>query len=138
MVANPRWLEPDEQKAWRGFLQSYAQLTAFLGRELTKETGLSMQDYAVLVELSESPEGIPKPAVGWGRLHLPIKDASRACVVCRRAEPAFPTFSCPPRRPRGARQCVLVTRSEANGIRENNNRYRTVQACRPVGSRNSS
>ncbi len=57
VVANPRWLEPDEQKAWRGFLQSYAQLTAFLGRELTKETGLSMQDYAVLVELSESPEG---------------------------------------------------------------------------------
>jgi DNA-binding MarR family transcriptional regulator len=56
-VENPRWLDPDEQKAWRGFLQSYALLTAFLSRELTKETGLSMQDYAVLVELSESPEG---------------------------------------------------------------------------------
>jgi DNA-binding MarR family transcriptional regulator len=56
-VAGPRWLEPDEQAAWRGFLQSYAVLTAYLGRELSKDTGLSMQDYAVLVELSESADG---------------------------------------------------------------------------------
>jgi DNA-binding MarR family transcriptional regulator len=56
-VDGPRWLDPVEQKAWRGFLQSHAQLTAFLGRELARESGLSMQDYGVLVELSESPDG---------------------------------------------------------------------------------
>jgi DNA-binding MarR family transcriptional regulator len=56
-VDGPRWLDPTEQRAWRGFLQAHAQLSAFLGRELAKESGLSMQDYGVLVELSESPEG---------------------------------------------------------------------------------
>jgi hypothetical protein len=88
--------------------------------------------------LSESPEGTPKPAVGWGWVHPPIKDASRACVVCRRAEPAFAIFSRPTCRPHGARQCVFVTRSEANGISENDNQHRTVQARRPVSGRNSS
>ena len=53
----PRWLKAEELAAWRGFLQSYAQVTAFLGRELARDSGLSMQDYAVLVELSESEGG---------------------------------------------------------------------------------
>jgi DNA-binding MarR family transcriptional regulator len=56
-VAETRWLGPDEQAAWRGFLQSHAVLNAFLGRELARDSGLSIQDYAVLVELSESSDG---------------------------------------------------------------------------------
>ncbi|MFZ0665417.1 MAG: MarR family winged helix-turn-helix transcriptional regulator [Acidimicrobiales bacterium] len=51
------WLHDHEQRAWRGFLRTYERLTATLGRDLLVESGLSMQDYAVLVALSESPEG---------------------------------------------------------------------------------
>jgi DNA-binding MarR family transcriptional regulator len=51
----PNWLNQQEQRAWRGLLQTYQQLTAMLGRELVQDSGLSMQDYAVLVALSESP-----------------------------------------------------------------------------------
>lgn len=53
----PNWLDEQEQSAWRAFLRSYEQLTAFLGRELLVDTGLSLQDYGVLVALSESPDG---------------------------------------------------------------------------------
>jgi DNA-binding MarR family transcriptional regulator len=51
----PKWLDPVEQAAWRGLLETHAQLTGVLGRELVNESGLSIQDYAVLVSLSESP-----------------------------------------------------------------------------------
>jgi DNA-binding MarR family transcriptional regulator len=56
-MRDPEWLDPTEQAAWRGFLQSHAHLSAVLGRELQQDAELSMQDYAVLVALSESPEG---------------------------------------------------------------------------------
>ena len=60
-MSNPNWLDPEEQIAWRGFLRTYGQLSAALGRELLQDSGLSIQDYAVLVELSESPEGRMRP-----------------------------------------------------------------------------
>jgi DNA-binding MarR family transcriptional regulator len=56
-MTEPEWLSEQEQAAWRAFLRSYEQLTATLGRELVQETGLSLQDYGVLVALSENPEG---------------------------------------------------------------------------------
>jgi len=57
-VETTRWLGPEEQKAWRSFLESHAQLMAVLGRELQTDSGLSSQDYAVLVNLSERPDGV--------------------------------------------------------------------------------
>jgi DNA-binding MarR family transcriptional regulator len=52
-----KWLNPEEQRAWRGFLDTYTRLMAVLGKELAEDSGLSTQDYAVLVALSEQPEG---------------------------------------------------------------------------------
>lgn len=60
-MSTPNWLGPEEQIAWRGFLRTYGQLSAALGRELLQDAGLSIQDYAVLVALSESPEGRMRP-----------------------------------------------------------------------------
>ncbi len=60
-MTNPNLLHTEEQSAWRGFLQTYGELSAVLGRELLQEAGLSIQDYAVLVALSESPEGRMRP-----------------------------------------------------------------------------
>lgn len=51
-MAETRWLTADEQQAWRNFTLMHMQLEAVLSREMSGE-GLSLQDYAVLVHLSE-------------------------------------------------------------------------------------
>jgi DNA-binding MarR family transcriptional regulator len=50
----PRWLTTDEQNAWR----AYILLAKLLMRQLDRDLhpfGLSMNDYEILVELSEAP-----------------------------------------------------------------------------------
>ena len=51
----PRWLDVDEQKAWRAWLYSAQLLMDRLDRELTRETGISHAYYEILVALSETP-----------------------------------------------------------------------------------
>jgi DNA-binding MarR family transcriptional regulator len=55
-VDGPRWLDPEEQKAWRAWLFSSMLLQDRLDRELTHETGISHAYYEILVALSEAPE----------------------------------------------------------------------------------
>jgi DNA-binding MarR family transcriptional regulator len=50
-----RWLDADEQKAWRAWLYSSMLLQDQLDRELTHETGISHAYYEILVQLSEAP-----------------------------------------------------------------------------------
>jgi DNA-binding MarR family transcriptional regulator len=57
-MAQVRWLEPDEQRTWRAFLQASHQLWEQLDRELQHEAGLPMAYYQVLVMLSEAPNRI--------------------------------------------------------------------------------
>jgi DNA-binding MarR family transcriptional regulator len=54
-VAAPRWLDADEQKAWRAWLFSQMLLLERLDRDLTRETGISHAYYEILVALSEAP-----------------------------------------------------------------------------------
>ena len=54
-VRAPRWLDVDEQKAWRAWLYSAQLLMDRLDRELTHETGISHAYYEILVALSETP-----------------------------------------------------------------------------------
>ncbi|WBB80712.1 MarR family transcriptional regulator [Micromonospora sp. WMMD882] len=56
-----RWLDDDEQHAWRAWLRLQSRLTAHLGRQLQQESGLSLADYEVLVQLSESPDDRLRP-----------------------------------------------------------------------------
>jgi DNA-binding MarR family transcriptional regulator len=56
-----RWLDEDEQRAWRAFLRMQAELAARLNRQLQSDSGLSLADYAVLAQLSEAPEGRVRP-----------------------------------------------------------------------------
>src|SRR3954469_23557083 len=51
-----RWLDAEEQKAWRAWLYSSLLLQDRLDRELTHGTGISHAYYEVLVALSEAPE----------------------------------------------------------------------------------
>ena len=52
-ATNARWLNEDEQAAWRAFITGARRLTEKLDQEL-KALGLSHDDYGVLVALSES------------------------------------------------------------------------------------
>jgi len=50
---NP-WLTETQQQAWRGWLAVHAQLPAALHRQLQRDSGLSLQDFDVLVHLAET------------------------------------------------------------------------------------
>jgi DNA-binding MarR family transcriptional regulator len=54
--AEPRWLDADEQKAWRAWLYSTQLLTERLNAELQHDTGIPHAYYEILVQLSETPE----------------------------------------------------------------------------------
>src|ERR1700710_2257532 len=54
-VAAPRWLDADEQKAWRAWLFSQMLLQERLDRDLPRQTGISHAYYEILVALSETP-----------------------------------------------------------------------------------
>lgn len=55
-AAAPRWLDADEQKAWRAWLYSAQLLLDRLDRELTHTTGISHAYYEILVALSEAED----------------------------------------------------------------------------------
>ncbi|MDP5182355.1 MarR family transcriptional regulator [Blastococcus sp. BMG 814] len=55
-TGEPRWLDPEEQQAWRAWLYSAQLLLDRLDRELSHRTGISHAYYEILVALSEAPE----------------------------------------------------------------------------------
>ena len=56
-MTETRWLDADEQRAWRRYLRMQAELTARLARQLLTESDLSLADFEVLVNLTDVPEG---------------------------------------------------------------------------------
>ncbi|USQ86344.1 MarR family transcriptional regulator [Streptomyces phaeoluteigriseus] len=52
-----RWLTPEEQRAWRAFVRLQEKLGGRLARMLQTESGLSVADFAVLVQLTDVPAG---------------------------------------------------------------------------------
>lgn len=60
---------------WRSWLRTNQELADVLGEQLSRDSGLSSADYAVLVPLSESPDGVLRArelgrAIVWGRDRL--------------------------------------------------------------------
>ena len=51
-----RWLDDEEQRTWRAWVDVNAQLSARLNRELQAASGLSLSDYEILVALTDVPE----------------------------------------------------------------------------------
>lgn len=57
MAPDPvRWLEPEEMRAWRAFVDAQAAVTAGTEADLMAAHGLSAGEYGVLVHLSESTD----------------------------------------------------------------------------------
>jgi DNA-binding MarR family transcriptional regulator len=54
-MAEPRWLDTDEQRTWRAFLGATHLLFDRLDRELQRDAGIPHAYYEILVWLSEAP-----------------------------------------------------------------------------------
>lgn len=57
MNTTPRWLDPDEQAAWDGFIHMQETLVGRLARRLHTDSGMSASDYLVLVNLTANGGG---------------------------------------------------------------------------------
>lgn len=69
------WLSEDEQRAWRTYLRMGSLLPAALNRQLQHDSGLTLPEYEVLVQLSEAPERRLRPfqicdALNWEQSRL--------------------------------------------------------------------
>ena len=51
-----RWLDDREQSTWRRWLRANLLLGATLQRDMAQRSGLSLQDFEVLVLLTEEPD----------------------------------------------------------------------------------
>lgn len=54
-MTGTRWLNEDEQRTWRAFLEATTLLADRLDRELQRDAGMPHTYYEVLVRLSEAP-----------------------------------------------------------------------------------
>ncbi len=54
-MGEPKWLSEGEQQAWRAFLNGSAWLQEALNRDLEERAGISLNEYEILVRLSEAP-----------------------------------------------------------------------------------
>ena len=60
---------PERLRAWRLYFESALALIDVLGTELEHEVGLTLRWYDVLVQLEESPQGIPMSELAGRILH---------------------------------------------------------------------
>ena len=56
VAAAPRWLDADEQRAWRALAAVLLRLPTALERQLRTDSGLTHFDYWVMALLSEAPD----------------------------------------------------------------------------------
>lgn len=56
-MTEARWLDEDEQQAWRSLMAMQEGLWEFIERQLRSRCGLSGADFQVLAHLSEATEG---------------------------------------------------------------------------------
>jgi DNA-binding MarR family transcriptional regulator len=74
-MAKPQWLDEREARLWRTWLRLNHELPSVLEEQISRDGGLSGADYAVLVPLSESPDGMLRArelgrAILWDRSRL--------------------------------------------------------------------
>ncbi|UFU05828.1 MarR family winged helix-turn-helix transcriptional regulator [Ruania halotolerans] len=55
-MTQPRWLDQEQQRYWRSLLEGCWSLFEALGHDLEEAADLSMNEYEVLVRLSESED----------------------------------------------------------------------------------
>ncbi|MFJ4770770.1 MarR family winged helix-turn-helix transcriptional regulator [Streptomyces uncialis] len=74
-MGEPRWLDEREAQVWKMYRDLRRDLQSAQDRQLLRDSGLSGADYALLVPLSEAPDGLMRSRdlgleVGWERSRL--------------------------------------------------------------------
>ncbi|MFI2611352.1 MarR family winged helix-turn-helix transcriptional regulator [Kitasatospora sp. NPDC018619] len=94
-MSEPRWLDPDEAAAWTGFVTASNLLNRRLERQLKEDSGLSHQQYEILVHLSAAPgdslrmtELADKLVTSKSGLTYQVTQLERAGLVARRSCPS--------------------------------------------------
>src|SRR6478609_2704814 len=54
--AEPRWLDAEQQRLWRAYLDGTVRFIESLGRDHEERSEVSLNEYELLVRLSESPD----------------------------------------------------------------------------------
>ncbi|MBB5914509.1 DNA-binding MarR family transcriptional regulator [Nocardia transvalensis] len=55
-MADPRWLDEEERRAWMAFLTAAGSLNRRLDQQLERDAGLSHLQYEILVRLADAPD----------------------------------------------------------------------------------
>jgi len=74
-VARPRPLDEHQRSLWKAYRDLYQELSGALHAQLLHDAGLSGSEYAVLVPLSHTPDGVLRARelsgeLGWDRSRL--------------------------------------------------------------------
>ena len=74
-MARPRRLDERQRLLWKAYRDLYNGLSGALQEQLLRDAGLSGSEYAVLVELSHTPDGVLRARelgveLGWDRSRL--------------------------------------------------------------------
>jgi DNA-binding MarR family transcriptional regulator len=74
-MADIRWLDEQEERAWRALQFMQMRLEGELARQLAADSGLSYPDYVVLVALTDRPDGRMRlfelaGVLGWEKSRL--------------------------------------------------------------------
>jgi DNA-binding MarR family transcriptional regulator len=74
-VARPQRLDERQRLMWKAYRDVYQELSTVLEDQLLRDAGLSGSEYAVLVVLSHSPDGVLRARelgseLGWDRSRL--------------------------------------------------------------------
>ena len=74
-MADIRWLDEHEERAWRALQFMQMRLEGELARQLAADSGLSYPDYVVLVALTDRPDGRMRlfelaGVLGWEKSRL--------------------------------------------------------------------
>ena len=85
-MGEPRWLDEREARVWQAYLAVNRELHSAVERQLVRDSGLSNADYAVLVPLSEAPDGVVRSRelgalVGWERFRAAQFGIAHHCTI---------------------------------------------------------
>ena len=74
-MARPRRLDEHQRRLWQAYRDLYQELSSALQAQLLRDAGLSGSEYAVLVTLSHTPDGVLRARelgaeLGWDRSRL--------------------------------------------------------------------
>ncbi|MER6357543.1 MarR family transcriptional regulator [Streptomyces sp. NPDC001634] len=56
MTTTPRWLNPEERRAWLAYVEFSTHLSDHLNRQLRRDAGMTHADYTLLAHLSSVPD----------------------------------------------------------------------------------